>query len=354
MAGCGNVVKRRGLFIVMLLALAGGITVTATASRRGAEKHTARVVGAPSPDTLLVRIGKAKKGTRIHVLGIRAPALGSCYGGAALAQTRALALAKQVLVSGDAKSGAYVTLPTGQDLGLLLVNQGAAQVDPAAAFKRLPQYAGAQQAAEEGGVGMWHDCAADVYVSMTGPETGFPGQNLSYDVAVTNAGPLTAKTVKLFLRPGAYNETLASAKAPDATACAQQTWMAICTLQSIPPGTTVHVAAVMRGSRFGIMSGRAEVALEGCIAANCADAPLLDPNLDNNRAAVITLLPGGGYEKACDKSYPTVCIPLTPPDLDCEDFLPLKNFPVRHDFPDADPHHLDGNGDGIACEAEDY
>jgi endonuclease YncB( thermonuclease family) len=346
-------VKRRGLFIVLLLALAGGITFTATASRRGVEKHTARVVGAPAADTLLVKIGKAKKAARVRVLGIRAPSVSSCYGGAALAQARSLALAKQVVLAGDVKNGAYVTLPTGQDLGLLLVTQGAAQVDPAAAFKRLPQYAGAQQAAEQGGVGMWHECAADVYVSMTGPDSGFPGQNLSYDVAVTNAGPLAASSVKLFLRPGAYNETLASAKAPDVT-CAQQTWMAICTISSIAPGATVHVAAVMRGSRFGIMSGRAEVALEGCIAAKCAGAPLLDPNLDNNRAAVITLLPGGGYEKACDKSYPSVCIPLTPPDLDCEDFLPLKNFPVRHDVPDADPHHLDGNGDGIACEAEDY
>ena len=344
---------RRGILIVLLMALAGGITVTATASKGGADKHVARVVGMPAPDTLLVKIGAAKKAVRVHVLGVRAPAGSSCYAGQALADARGLALAKRVVLGGDLKQAASVKLPTGQDLGLTLVAHGSAQVDPAATFARLPQYAGAQEAAERGGAGMWSACAADIQVTMNGPDTGFPGQNLNYDIAVTNAGPLAAKTVKLFLRPGAYNESLASAKAPDG-ACPQQTWMSICTLQGIAPGTTVHVAAVMRGSRFGIMSGRAEAALEGCIASQCGDAPLLDPNLDSNRAAVITLLPGGGYEKACEKSYPTVCIPLTPPDLDCEDFLPLKNFPVRHDLPDSDPHHLDGNGDGIACEAEDY
>ena len=47
-------------------------------------------------------------------------------------------------------------------------------------------------------------------------------------------------------------------------------------------------------------------------------------------------------------------VPPPPSDLDCADFAPLKNFPVRHDLPDSDPHHLDGNGDGIACEPEDY
>jgi endonuclease YncB( thermonuclease family) len=346
-------VKRRAVPIIVLLALAAAVTVTATASKDASDKKTARVVGVPAADTLLVKIGKAKKAVRMHVLGVRAPAGGSCYAGQALAETRGLALAKQVVVSGDVKSGAAVTVGGG-DLGLLLVAHGSAQVDPAAAFARLPQYAGAQEAAERAHTGMRGACGADVYVSMSGPDTGFPGQNLAYDVAVTNVGPLTAKSVRVFLRPGAYNETLASAKLPDGSACAQQNWMAVCTLQGITPGTTVHVATVMRGSRFGIMSGRAEVALDGCVASQCADTPLLDPNVDNNRAAVITLLPGGGYEKACEKSYTTVCIPLTPPDLDCEDFLPLKNFPVRHDLPNSDPHHLDGNGDGIACDAEDY
>jgi micrococcal nuclease len=47
----------------------------------------------------------------------------------------------------------------------------------------------------------------------------------------------------------------------------------------------------------------------------------------------------------CDPSYPDVCIPPPPPDLDCAD-IPYKNFRVVG----ADPHHFDGDHDGIGCE----
>jgi micrococcal nuclease len=47
----------------------------------------------------------------------------------------------------------------------------------------------------------------------------------------------------------------------------------------------------------------------------------------------------------CDPSYPTVCIPPTPPDLDCAD-VPYSNFAVRGN----DPHGFDGDGDGVGCE----
>jgi len=47
----------------------------------------------------------------------------------------------------------------------------------------------------------------------------------------------------------------------------------------------------------------------------------------------------------CDPSYPTVCIPPPPPDLDCAD-IPYRNFKVLP----PDPHHFDGDHDGIGCE----
>ena len=47
----------------------------------------------------------------------------------------------------------------------------------------------------------------------------------------------------------------------------------------------------------------------------------------------------------CDPSYPGVCIPPYPPDLDCAD-VPYKRFRVVG----ADPHGFDGDGDGIGCE----
>jgi hypothetical protein len=54
---------------------------------------------------------------------------------------------------------------------------------------------------------------------------------------------------------------------------------------------------------------------------------------------------GGGGGDNCDAAYPTVCIPSPPPDLDCAD-IPYSNFTVLA----PDPHHFDGDGDGVGCE----
>jgi micrococcal nuclease len=51
----------------------------------------------------------------------------------------------------------------------------------------------------------------------------------------------------------------------------------------------------------------------------------------------------------CAPSYPDVCIPPPPPDLDCKD-VPYKAFRVVYNVPDPDPHHFDGDHDGIGCE----
>ena len=50
---------------------------------------------------------------------------------------------------------------------------------------------------------------------------------------------------------------------------------------------------------------------------------------------------------SCDDSYPTVCIPSPPPDLDCGD-IPFRFFTVRQ----PDPHGFDGSdNDGVGCES---
>lgn len=48
----------------------------------------------------------------------------------------------------------------------------------------------------------------------------------------------------------------------------------------------------------------------------------------------------------CDPSYPTVCIPSYPPDLDCDE-IPYRNFQVS----DPDPHGFDADHDGVGCES---
>jgi len=48
---------------------------------------------------------------------------------------------------------------------------------------------------------------------------------------------------------------------------------------------------------------------------------------------------------ACDSSYPTICIPSPPPDLDCIE-IPYRDFQVTG----ADPHNFDADHDGLGCE----
>jgi hypothetical protein len=52
----------------------------------------------------------------------------------------------------------------------------------------------------------------------------------------------------------------------------------------------------------------------------------------------------------CAPSYPDVCIPPSPPDLDCAD-IRYRNFRVLWNVPDPDPHHFDGNRDGTGCQS---
>jgi hypothetical protein len=55
---------------------------------------------------------------------------------------------------------------------------------------------------------------------------------------------------------------------------------------------------------------------------------------------------GGGGGGNCHPSYPTVCIPPPPPDLDCGD-IPYRGFQVVP----PDPHGFDGDNDGVGCES---
>jgi micrococcal nuclease len=48
----------------------------------------------------------------------------------------------------------------------------------------------------------------------------------------------------------------------------------------------------------------------------------------------------------CDPSYPSVCMPPYPPDLDCGD-ISFRRFAVVP----PDPHGFDADGDGIGCES---
>ena len=55
-----------------------------------------------------------------------------------------------------------------------------------------------------------------------------------------------------------------------------------------------------------------------------------------------------GEEGVCDSSYPDLCIPPPPPDLDCGDDSVPENFQVLP----PDPHGFDSDNNGIGCDSE--
>ena len=56
--------------------------------------------------------------------------------------------------------------------------------------------------------------------------------------------------------------------------------------------------------------------------------------------------PAPAARSGCDSSYPDVCIPPAPPDLDCGE-IEHRRFRVVA----PDPHGFDGNHDGVGCES---
>jgi hypothetical protein len=69
-------------------------------------------------------------------------------------------------------------------------------------------------------------------------------------------------------------------------------------------------------------------------------APLPPPTTTAPPTTTTTTTPPSN----CHPSYPTVCIPPPPPDLNCDD-IPYNNFTVLA----PDPHNFDGNHDGVGC-----
>ena len=74
-----------------------------------------------------------------------------------------------------------------------------------------------------------------------------------------------------------------------------------------------------------------------CASSRMAFAPV-PTDFEETPTAVAT-----GAE--CSPAYPGVCIAPPPPDLDCGD-IPYRRFKVLS----PDPHHFDGDHDGIGCE----
>jgi hypothetical protein len=316
-------------------------------------------VAVPAGDTLDVRLASGAT-RRVRLAGLVAPGHGECYARQSAARTRGLALGKRVvLVSrGSAAGGVAVLLPGGRDLGRLLVAAGAAQVDPRArSLDGLLAYVPAQQQAELANRGMWGACAADLAVRLVpSADTVDVGGKLEYAVTVTNEGRRAARRVALDLRAPA-GAKLESAESADGS-CTVVAWRGGCSLGTIAAGATATARFAGVAGQEGPASAVAAARFDPCLRFPCAGAALHDSDRRDDEAAALTIVrgaepPPNPTSGGCHPSYPRVCIPPAPPDLDCA-HITHRDFYVRRDLPDPDPHEFDKSLDGIGCQFDDY
>lgn len=98
-------------------------------------------------------------------------------------------------------------------------------------------------------------------------------------------------------------------------------------------------------STFQIAQQQASSALVG-LWAMPTQAPLPTQALVSTQVLVPPSNNGSGGGGNCSPSYPGVCIPPPPPDLDCPE-ISFDDFTVLP----PDPHNFDRDQDGIGCES---
>lgn len=109
-------------------------------------------------------------------------------------------------------------------------------------------------------------------------------------------------------------------------------WIAASLINNVPPAASLTVSAAPTVA-----------AMLPPTAIPVTVQPTPTPNVVQPTVAP---QPPAAPSQTCDPSYPGVCIPPSPPDLDCGD-IPYRRFDVIG----ADPHRFDGDKDGIGCES---
>lgn len=103
------------------------------------------------------------------------------------------------------------------------------------------------------------------------------------------------------------------------------------------------------GTNFPVVGGAARGQVLAVVGRNAAgdwlrlaDGAWIAAFLVDGAPAGLAVVDGN-----CDRSYPTMCIPIGISDLDCPD-ITARRFPVIG----ADPHRFDSDGNGIGCERD--
>lgn len=122
--------------------------------------------------------------------------------------------------------------------------------------------------------------------------------------------------------------------------------------QPVISGTAVYLPAVFRDGPTPTASATATLTPSQTLTPSTTLTPSSTPTATASRTATAspsrTLTPSITSTRdpaRCHPSYPTVCIPPPPPDLNCPD-ITYRNFLVVG----SDPHNFDTDNDGRGCE----
>jgi endonuclease YncB( thermonuclease family) len=277
-------------------------------------RDRATVVGLVDGDTLVFSIAGSEE--RVRLLSIDTPEvdLGQCFADAASSFVVAVAPPGTVLeleqdVTNEDALGRllrYAYLPDGRMLNEQLIRGGFARFTPSSPDRKyVERLQDAEDAARADRLGIWGACGTPSPTPVAPSVTPSPAPTPE-----STAVPFVATPSPTATAPASPTPTPSPMPTPNPTATPS------------PPTATPTPSPT----------------------ATATPAPTASPTPAPTATAAPTVAPTPAAN--CDPSYPTVCIPPAPPDLNCGD-IPFRRFQVLP----PDPHGFDGDNDGVGCES---
>lgn len=297
---------------------AGDIPVVAARQTRARAIVTQLIDG----NTLVLQLDGSEQSVSLLLIDASGAGLDQCFSEAATAFVAAVAPPGSTIeveqdVSDADRFGRllrYVYLADGSMLNQKLVRGGFARVAPKPPDQKyIELLREAEAEARRDGVGLWSACT-----------TPTPAPAVAPPPPTTTATPAAAVVAAVVATQSPTSVPTAAPITPTSTPLATAT-------PAAPTATAEPTATV------------APTATAEPTAAPTATA---EPTAPADPTAAPTPTATADPRTGCDPSYPTVCIPPAPPDLDCGD-IPFRQFTVLP----PDPHRFDGDKDGVGCES---
>lgn len=184
----------------------------------------------------------------------------------------------------------------------------------------------------------WPGAAASA-VAFPTPTAAPPAAATANDGANLRGGPGTNYPIVGGVPPGAQLAVVGRSAAGDWLRLSDGSWIAAFLVDNAPTNLPAVEAGPAQPTPAPPVEQRAAP-----VAAPVEQPPTATPVPPPT--ATPAPPPAPAVSRDCHPSYPGVCIPYPPPDLDCGD-IGYRRFTVVG----GDPHRFDGDHDGVGCES---